>query len=90
VVLVAQEFKVADIKITEEVENVTKIISGEIFDMRQQFEEGDILVGLLMSTIFFQHQLRMPFEQLQEMLIGLRLSVDEVQGIEKEEKQVVD
>ena len=79
-----------DIKITEEVEEVTKIISTEIFHMRQQFEEGDILVGLLMSTIFLQHQLKMPFEQLQEILIGLRLSVDEARGIEKEEKKVAD
>lgn len=83
----ARGFNVTELRITEEVEKVTKIISENIFDMRQQYEEGDIIVGLLLSTIFLQHKLKMPFETLQEMMVNLRISVDDAQGIEKAEKE---
>ena len=87
--LVVQEFEM-DIKlnITEKVEKVTDIISYNIFDMRQLYEEGDILVGLLMSTIMLQHRLKLPFEVVQEMMLNLRISVDEAAGMEKSEEQI--
>ena len=72
-----------ELKITKEVEDVTKVISTNIFDMRQVYEEGDIIVGLLMSTILLQQRLGMPFDTLQEMLLRLRLTVDDARGFEK-------